>query len=269
MTSPTAEEHLTAWLRLGTPGSVLHLGSLPQWVASQSPSDLSIACPVQASSAQLERRFNLVTVTTADATDEGHRRALLHTAVQHLDRDGHLIVLHRSDGAALCEDFGADDLLEVNDAQDGHLCVSLFRRGARFTVHDLLYEARELIQRVAPAELNQQMSSTNPPIVIDTRTQTDRSRFGVIANSHHVPRTTVEWHLDPANGYLLAAVTSFDMPIVVVCNGGYSSSLSAANLTRLGYSNVSDLIGGFQAWRTSGLPVQAPDHSHLDIPCSH
>ena len=87
----------------------------------------------------------------------------------------------------------------------------------------------------------------------------------MIARSVHAPRTVVEWHLDPANGYQHPAVGGLHDPMVIVCNGGYSSSLAAANLTRLGFTDVADLVGGMQAWIAAGLPTSEPDHSHLDL----
>jgi rhodanese-related sulfurtransferase len=50
----------------------------------------------------------------------------------------------------------------------------------------------------------------------------------------------------------------------VVCNGGYSSSLAAASLVRLGFTAVSDLVGGVHAWNRAGLPLTSADHSFLD-----
>ena len=41
-----------------------------------------------------------------------------------------------------------------------------------------------------------------------------------------------------------------------MCNEGYQSSLAAATLKQLGRSDATDLIGGFQAWRAAGLPVE-------------
>ena len=73
------------------------------------------------------------------------------------------------------------------------------------------------------------------------------------------------WHLDPANGYRHPSVSSFDQPLVVVCNGGYSSALAAASLLDLGFVDVADLVGGMRAWTGAGHPVVAADHSHLDI----
>ena len=42
-------------------------------------------------------------------------------------------------------------------------------------------------------------------------------------------------------------------PTVVYCAGGYRSSVAASLLRSLGFSDVSDLIGGFGAWSTAGL----------------
>ena len=82
-----------------------------------------------------------------------------------------------------------------------------------------MYEARTLIERVAPNQVHSRLQADDPPLVLDTRTDADRSRFGAIAGSIHVPRTVVEWHLDPSNGYLHPAFVSFDQSIVVICNG--------------------------------------------------
>jgi rhodanese-related sulfurtransferase len=254
----------------GTSTSILHLGHdlLTRRAVPNPRAHLIVeVADTDAVSAQLDRRFAVVTVAgQLISTDEGHRRAVLHTATMHLERGGNLLVAHRNDQRVLCDGFSNDDLILSASQDRGDSQLSLFRRGDRLTVHDLLYEARATIKRYAPGELAVHMRSFTPPLVLDTRTHVDRSRFGVIPGSVHVPRTVLEWHLDPANGYLHPAMQSFAQPLVVVCNGGYSSSLAAANLVRLGFSDVADLIGGHHAWRAAGLPVQPPDHSHLDIP---
>ena len=143
--------------------------------------------------------------------------------------------------------------------------VVLYRRRARTTVHDLLWDARAMIRRVAADDLAAELGGPEAPLVIDTRTHTDRGRMGVIAGSIHVPLTVLEWHLDPANDCAHPAVRGLDQPMVVVCNGGHSSSLAAANLVRLGFTDVRDLIGGVRARIHHGHSVVPPDHAHLDL----
>ena len=214
-------------------------------------------------SVQLPVRFPVV-IVGSDALAGPDAAAVVHCAVQHL-LPGGLVVIPVVDGADI-QALGARFELEPVGSVivDGRV-ARIGRRTDRHTIHDMVFEARSSIRRIEPAELAARLADEPTLLVVDIRTPTDRQRFGVIAGSTHVPRTVLEWHLDPANGYRHPDVRAFDQPIVVVCNGGYSSSLGAANLQRLGFTDVSDLIGGHRAWLDAGLPVVAPDHSHLDL----
>jgi glyoxylase-like metal-dependent hydrolase (beta-lactamase superfamily II)/rhodanese-related sulfurtransferase len=46
-------------------------------------------------------------------------------------------------------------------------------------------------------------------------------------------------------------------PTVVVCAGGYRSAIAASVLEARGFADVSDLLGGYEAWVNRGLPVGA------------
>ena len=251
--------------------SVLHIGPVDTALNSgfaTSSSHVVVVHPSEACTLQLEQRFEMVVIGVgllADA-DAGQQRAIMHSALQHIGRSGHLVILHDCTQPALADSFWADDLQLIESSPFEHGWLSLYRRGDRLTVHDLLFEARAVIRRVTPAQLHHGLQSVDPPLVLDTRTHTDRGRFGVIPGAVHVPRTVLEWHFDPANGYLHPAMRSFDQPLVLVCNGGYSSSLAAANLVKIGFTDVADLIGGHTAWAAAGLPVGRADHSHLDTP---
>jgi rhodanese-related sulfurtransferase len=41
--------------------------------------------------------------------------------------------------------------------------------------------------------------------------------------------------------------------LVVHCEGGYRSSIATSLLRRAGFPDIANLIGGFDAWKTSGL----------------
>ena len=59
---------------------------------------------------------------------------------------------------------------------------------------------------------------------------------------------------------LAVLVDSFEQldphaPVVVNCAGGYRSLVAASLLRHAGFSDVSDLVGGYGAWTAAGLPV--------------
>ncbi len=243
---------------------VLSVGGTDQLVGSR----LAESCFVSTTDLleQFDRQFATAVVDTdMFATSPERLRAALHLAVQHLEPGGHLVLTGTASDTPLVDEFELAAADESTLSDLAAIGAVVHRRTARFTVHDMLFEARRMIERVTPHELERRRTSDAAPTVIDTRTHVDRLRYGVIPGAIHVPRTVVEWHLDPANGYRHPSVTSLAQPLVVVCNGGYSSSLAAASLQRLGYGSVADLIGGHLAWCSAGLPVEPPDHSHLDL----
>lgn len=120
----------------------------------------------------------------------------------------------------------------------------------------LLAEERRGLARVDPrraAELQRQGA-----LLVDTRPAAQRALHGEIPGALVIERNVLEWRLDPTSPHRIAEVTGSDQTIVVVCQEGYSSSLAAATLQRLGLRNATDLDGGFAAWRDAGLPVRLP-----------
>ena len=44
--------------------------------------------------------------------------------------------------------------------------------------------------------------------------------------------------------------------LVLYCGGGYRSALAADELSKMGYTDVISLDGGWRAWNAAGLPVE-------------
>ncbi len=122
----------------------------------------------------------------------------------------------------------------------------------RRTIEELLAEARARIRRLQPAEV---AAAGDAVVIVDTRDSSDRAAEGIIPGSVLVTRNTLEWRADPASEFPCPKIASFDADLVVVCNDGYSSSLAADALRRLGHASAADMIGGYRAWRAQGLPT--------------
>lgn len=114
------------------------------------------------------------------------------------------------------------------------------------TIDQLLEESRIGLERVHPADLEQEIEKG--ALVVDTRPVDQRNRDGALPGAVVIDRNVLEWRLDPSSPYRIPGAGDADRRIVIVCNEGYSSSLAAHTLQRLGLSRATDLVGGFQAW---------------------
>ena len=123
----------------------------------------------------------------------------------------------------------------------------------RRTIDELLETARARIRRYDPAEAASAMG--NGALLIDLRCLEDRAAEGNVDGALSIPRTVLEWRVDPGSRWNDSRVANTDLKLILMCNDGYSSSLAAATLVDMGFADVGDLAGGFRAWRAAGLPV--------------
>jgi rhodanese-related sulfurtransferase len=121
------------------------------------------------------------------------------------------------------------------------------------TVERLLEEARSELARVSPAEAQAQAEES--AVLVDIRSEAQRARDGTLPGAKWFPRNVLEWRLDPSSPDRDPEAARRDVPVIVMCDEGYQSSLAAATLRRFGL-DATDVIGGFQAWRAAGLPVE-------------
>lgn len=110
----------------------------------------------------------------------------------------------------------------------------------------LLEESRRGLRRVDPLELEAVKAAG--ALIVDIRPVEQRNRYGELPGAVVIDRNVLEWRLDPTSPHRLPFANNPERTIVIVCNEGYSSSLAAHTLQRLGLHNATDLRGGFQAW---------------------
>jgi rhodanese-related sulfurtransferase len=124
----------------------------------------------------------------------------------------------------------------------------------RPTIDNVLERARRRLVRVEPQQAAEEQAKG--ALVVDTRTETQRAKHGEIPGALVIDRTVLEWRLDPTSPSRIEQAKDHQVRVIVICNEGFSSSLAAASLQELGLINATDVIGGFQAWKASGLPVK-------------
>ncbi len=93
--------------------------------------------------------------------------------------------------------------------------------------------------------------------LVDIRPEAQLARDGRVPGALVIGRNVLEWRLDPDSEHRAPSAPGLEELVIVMCDGGYQSSLAANTLQRLGFTRATDLDGGFQAWRAAGLPVYA------------
>jgi molybdopterin/thiamine biosynthesis adenylyltransferase/rhodanese-related sulfurtransferase len=116
------------------------------------------------------------------------------------------------------------------------------------TYADLLREARSQIRELTPQQVD--ALPAGDATVIDVREDSEWEQ-GYLPGALHISKSYVEQQIE-------GAVPDRDAPVVLYCAGGVRSLFAAQTLEQLGYTNVASMNGGFQAWKSAGLPWEKP-----------
>ncbi|MEU7824382.1 rhodanese-like domain-containing protein [Catellatospora sp. NPDC049133] len=122
-------------------------------------------------------------------------------------------------------------------------------------IDQILAEARARLTRLDATEAA--AAQRGGALLVDIRPAAQRAAHGGIPGALIVERNVLEWRFDPRSDARLPQAGRYDLPVVVFCQEGYTSSLAAAALQDLGLHRATDLAGGFAAWQAAGLPVTA------------
>jgi rhodanese-related sulfurtransferase len=121
------------------------------------------------------------------------------------------------------------------------------------TIDDMLRQARPPLERLTPHQAWAAMH--NGAVLLDIRPEFPRRADGDIPGAVVIERVHLEWRCDPASAARVPEAADHNVRWIICCDEGDSSSLAAASLQQLGLHRATDVIDGFRAWRSAGLPV--------------
>ena len=145
----------------------------------------------------------------------------------------------------LCTDPGRGGEAKVRLARIGFDRVV----GSVGDVHRVLAEHPELAVpalRISATDFAGWDVSDGPVQVVDVRNPGEQEG-GVIPGARRIPLAALLGkidELDPA------------MTTIVYCAGGYRSAIAASTLTAHGFTLVADVLGGYDAWKAAGFPIE-------------
>jgi rhodanese-related sulfurtransferase len=91
-------------------------------------------------------------------------------------------------------------------------------------------------------------------VFVDLRDVRELEREGMIPGAFHCPRGMLEFWIDPESPYFKDVFGS-GKEFVFYCNGAWRSALAADTAQEMGLPRVTEMDGGFAAWKAAGFPV--------------
>jgi molybdopterin/thiamine biosynthesis adenylyltransferase/rhodanese-related sulfurtransferase len=116
------------------------------------------------------------------------------------------------------------------------------------TSKNILDEARAQIKSIDIDEARRMLEKSGT-VLLDVR-EGDEWRQGHIPQAIGIPRGFLELRVEEK-------VPDHKTPVILQCASGTRSLLAARSLREMGYENLYNLTGGFNAWKDRGLPWTA------------
>lgn len=103
------------------------------------------------------------------------------------------------------------------------------------------------VKQVGNLEVTRLINTANA-LLLDVR-ETQEFAGGRLPNAVHIPLSQLE-----SRGSELARHVA--RPVVAYCMRGNRSRLACKPLAKIGFKDIYNLQGGYQAWKDAGLPVE-------------
>ena len=118
----------------------------------------------------------------------------------------------------------------------------------------LVQEANENIETLSANEVKS-LVEKDEITLIDVRDIRELWKEGTIENSKHIPRGMLEFWLDPNSSYYQENKIKDLKKMVLFCALGFRSALATKALVDMGFKNVANASGGFDALKNAGLKI--------------
>jgi rhodanese-related sulfurtransferase len=123
------------------------------------------------------------------------------------------------------------------------------RKGFR----QMVDEAKSRITTLSVEEARKRYGQADV-VFVDLRDVRELEREGMIPGAFHCPRGMLEFWVDPESPYHKEIFAS-GKQFIFYCNGAWRSALATDVVQQMGLEPVSELDGGFTAWKAAGLPI--------------
>ena len=121
-------------------------------------------------------------------------------------------------------------------------------------VKSLVAKAKSETKAVTPQQAFDQLRARTA-ILIDIRDIRELQREGQIDGAFHAPRGMLEFWADPQSPYHKEVFAQAGN-LILFCASSWRSALAAKTLQDMGMTNIFDMEGGINGWKSAGLPIE-------------
>ena len=111
----------------------------------------------------------------------------------------------------------------------------------------LVDDAKSRVHEISAEETRRKLDKDGVH-VIDVREESEWAG-GHIKGAEYMGRGVLERDVEQE-------IPDKNTELILYCGGGFRSALSADNLQKMGYTNVSSMAGGWREWKARGFPTE-------------
>ena len=125
------------------------------------------------------------------------------------------------------------------------------------TFMQMAKEAMAQVPGIKPEEAYKRMKSDTKTVVVDVRDAADTVQTGLVPGSVNISLGMLAVRADRElpETFRNPDLQDRSRPVIAICSLGPNSARGACELKEMGFSNVSFVEGGMQAWIDAGLPT--------------
>jgi rhodanese-related sulfurtransferase len=124
------------------------------------------------------------------------------------------------------------------------------------SAHDLVVAAKAHVPEVSVDKAEQAIRDAD--VLVDVR-EADEFAAGHVPGAVHISRGMLEFRFSG-----MPALQARDIRVVLYCKTSGRAALAGVSLREMGYLNVQNIAGGFDAWVAAGKPVAKPETPTFD-----
>jgi rhodanese-related sulfurtransferase len=111
----------------------------------------------------------------------------------------------------------------------------------------LVNDAKKQVRETTVDDIKKRLDRGDKFLLVDVREESEYAKDH-LPSAKHLGKGIIERDIE-------SAAPDTNAEIVLYCGGGFRSALAAANLKKMGYTNVISMDGGIRDWRDKGYPL--------------